>query len=499
MSEAVNLGGFQPDVVIVGGGLSGLTAGLGLVQNGLKPLILERDAILGGRARSWIDPVTGDSVTVGPHIFLSEYPNMRKFLGMLGTDDRIVWQKGRFIDIVDGEKITEIRMRPLPPPTHYVPAIIENPKFFPFKDIRSNRLTALMCMGLSEEDVLTLDRMDALTVLRRLGVTEDYIKNFWAFTGLAIMNVPLSECSAGSIMRFFKLMISHKQYDVGFGDSGLGDMFTEQAKALIEKGGGRVLTGVEVSRITGEGDRATGVRLKDGTEIVAGHVLAALPPTQLGAIVPEAWKRFKKPFSTAHKFAPSPYISTYLWFDRKLTSRQFWARKYDENDLNCDFYDYSNIYRNRKTDTSLITTNCIYCARFSHMTDAQVVERTVRELSDFLPEAASAKLVHSLVVRIPMAIHCPGVGVESLRPAVDTDVLNLKVAGDWIQTNVPASMESACGSGWLAAQAILAEMGRDASYYVKRSPSQGIAAIVEHLTPRLRPIGLVPDPKDYVV
>ena len=490
--------GFTPEVVIVGGGLSGLSAAVHLVRRGVKPLVLERDSILGGRARSWNDPVTGDSVTVGPHIFLSEYPNMRAFLRLLGTEDRIVWQKNRFIDIVDGTRVTEIAMKPLPPPLHYLPAIVMNPRFFPARDVRSNRKTALLCMGLSEDDVMTLDRTDALSALRKLGVTEDYIRNFWAFTALSIMNVPLSECSAGSVFRFFKLMISHKSYDVGFGDSGLGDLFTEEARAAIEKGGGRVLTGAGVECITGEGSRATGVRLADGTEIAAQEVLAALPPTALASIIPAGWRRRLRPFSSLHRFQPSPYISTYLWFDRKLTDRQFWARCYNEGDLNCDFYDYDNIYRKRSRPGSLITTNCIFCGRYSGLTDSEIVSRTVKELSEFLPEAATAKLVHSLVVRIPMAIHCPNPGVESLRPGVSTGVLNLFVAGDWIQTHVPASMESACGSGAKAAEAILAGRGRKAEIFIPRSESQGISALVERLAPRLRPLGLVPRPEDYI-
>ncbi len=63
------------DVVIAGGGLAGLTCAVGLLGSGLRVLVIEREPILGGRARSWADPATGDPVAVGPHIFISEYPN----------------------------------------------------------------------------------------------------------------------------------------------------------------------------------------------------------------------------------------------------------------------------------------------------------------------------------------------------------------------------------------------------------------------------------------
>ncbi|MDI6797549.1 MAG: FAD-dependent oxidoreductase, partial [Desulfatibacillaceae bacterium] len=200
------------DVAIVGGGLAGLTAAVGLIGTGLSVAVFEQDDILGGRARSWIDKTTGDSVTVGPHIFLSEYPNMLQLLRILKTENRIVWQRGKFIDIAKGEKIYRINMAPLPPPFNFLPSIIREREFFPIRDILSNRRAAWFCMGLSEQDILRLDRVDALSVLKKLGVTDDFINRFWRFVCMSIMNVPLEKCSAGAIFRFFKLMVSHMQY-----------------------------------------------------------------------------------------------------------------------------------------------------------------------------------------------------------------------------------------------------------------------------------------------
>ncbi|MEW5737018.1 MAG: FAD-dependent oxidoreductase, partial [Thermodesulfobacteriota bacterium] len=279
-------GGLRTDVVIVGGGLAGLTTAVGLAGSGLSTIVLERDEILGGRARCWTDPVTGDSVTVGPHIFLSEYPNMMKVLRGLGTENKVVWQRGKFITIMDGRKETVIRMRRLPPPFHYLPCILKERDFFPVKDIASNRKAAFFCLSLSEEDILKVDRTNALSALRRLGVSEDFIRRFWAFTAMSIMNVPIERCSAGSLFRFFKLMASHKYYEVGFADGGLGDLFAPQAKAAIERAGGKVLNRVEVKSVTGHNGRAAGVTLADGTRISARWVVIAVPPTDMGRLLP---------------------------------------------------------------------------------------------------------------------------------------------------------------------------------------------------------------------
>jgi len=71
-------------------------------------------------------------------------------------------------------------------------------------------------------------------------------------------------------------------------------------------------------------------------------------------------------------------------------------------------------------------------------------------------------ITHAVVHRIPMAIPCPFVGAERLRLESVTPIGNLVLAGDWLQTGLPPSMESACFSGWTAAEVVLAAAGRPA-------------------------------------
>lgn len=68
------------DVVIIGGGLAGLTCAVTLSERGIRVAVLERDRRLGRRAQSWLDAKTADPVHIGPHILLSAYSNMRSLL-----------------------------------------------------------------------------------------------------------------------------------------------------------------------------------------------------------------------------------------------------------------------------------------------------------------------------------------------------------------------------------------------------------------------------------
>ena len=115
----------ETDVLIVGGGLAGITAAMGLKDAGLDILLVEKSDVLGGRARSWTDPVTGDPVHIGPHIFMNSYPNMFRLMELCGTRDKIVWQEpGHFITQVDGQQEIDIVSNPkLPPPLHFTPSL----------------------------------------------------------------------------------------------------------------------------------------------------------------------------------------------------------------------------------------------------------------------------------------------------------------------------------------------------------------------------------------
>lgn len=488
MGESANGDSIETDVAIVGGGIAGLTAALGLADTNLESLVIEEKGRLGGRARSWKDPPTGDPIHIGPHIFMSEYPNMLKLLDELGTRDRVIWQEDRFITMVDGQKKRVMKQYPLPAPLQYSPTLFTELDYSYF-DVASNTLVMLYAMQMDETDVMHLDRRNAYSFLRSMGVTETAIEELWQFTCMSIMNVPVQLCSAGSLMRFFKRFIGYNNYEIGFPDGGLGDLYAPQARDRIEASGGRFMLDTRVERITGRNGRATGLLLEDGRHVKAERVIAAVPPHVLRQIAPPKWVRHYDEFRELVFFDPCPYVSVYVWFDRKLTDMPFWARSYSPNDLNCDFYDLSNINSGWEDRNSIITSNIIYSHNrgTDEMSDREIVERTVEEIAEFIPETREAKVRHSLVNRIPMAIHCPFPGTEQRRPDSNSPVEDLHLAGDWIDTGLPSSMESAAKSGWICAERVLEREGLDRSLAVDLKPVEGITGFVDQLARNFPP------------
>lgn len=467
------------DVVIVGGGLAGVTTAVGLTLEGVDVTLVEREPRLGGRAQSWEDPETGDPVHIGPHIFLSVYPNMMKLLETLGTDDQIVWQEDHFLTITEGREVQKATQWPLPAPLHFMSALVTDYRTS-VVDKLSNGPVTLYAMQMKEEDVLRLDGINAYAFLRRMGVTKNFIHDFWAFACKAIMNVPIERCSAGALMRFYKRFIGHSEFCFGFPDGGLGDIYAPAARRMLEEHDQQVLLEREVVEFLGENGRVDGVRLEDGTTITADKTVSALPPHQLRQLSPRRWIDDHQIFYDLVHFQPCPYVSSFIWFDRKLTDLKMWARVHCPNDLNCDFYDLSNIHTGWEDRPSVITSNTIYSKRAHGMTDREVVERTVDEIAEFLPEASMDRVTHWVVNRIPMAIHCPYPGTERRRPDVDAPVDNLWLAGDWTKTELPASMESACMSGWKVAEGVAGRLvGERRAMAVDHPDVEGLTGVVD--------------------
>lgn len=427
---------------------------------------------------------------------MSEYPNFFKLLEKLQTLDKIVWQPWRhFVTFVQGKEDYHIRTQPLPAPASWGPASILDP-FVTWADKHSTVPAAVHCLSLDESELLKLDGQSGADFLRGLGVSEDYINHFWGFLSHAILNVPVEEVSAAALVRFFRRLVGRSSMEMGFSGCGLGELLTP-AKQLLEKLGSSVRTNVEVTGFLGSA-RCEGVVLDSGEEIRPKlGVISSLPPQTFLPLVPPAWETAG--FRSLEALKPCQYISVYIWFDRKVTEgKQMWARTYNKNDLNCEFYDFSEIYPGKdsrgqpwKERPSFVGSNIIDSGRLAALSDEEIVQGTLREMQERFPRAMEAKVQHSVVNRIPMAIHRPVVGTESLRPDQATKVPGLYLSGCWTRTEFPSSMESAARSGFLAADALLRGSGRQSQAAVSYGPISLSARLVGKLD-ILRPLLLAP-------
>jgi uncharacterized protein with NAD-binding domain and iron-sulfur cluster len=83
-------------------------------------------------------------------------------------------------------------------------------------------------------------------------------------------------------------------------------------------------------------------------------------------------------------------------------------------------------------------------------TNDELIAMAHQELIEALPEARRATLRRSTVVREPRATFSLAPG-QPARPQTQTDIKRFLLAGDWVDTGLPATIESAVRSGHRAA------------------------------------------------
>src|SRR5215467_8770691 len=112
-----------PPVLIIGGGFAGLAAAVDLVEAGRRVLLLERRSFLGGRAYSFMDKTTGDTIDNGQHLMMGCYHRTLRFLEKIGSLDKLKFQPDPQVDFLregaDGSVTrASFKCPPLPAPLH---------------------------------------------------------------------------------------------------------------------------------------------------------------------------------------------------------------------------------------------------------------------------------------------------------------------------------------------------------------------------------------------
>jgi phytoene dehydrogenase-like protein len=376
------------------------------------------------------------------------------------------------ITVLEEGRRADMRANDWPAPLHMLPSVPAALGFLSPSDLLSNGRVARSAARFAAQDFAALDEADALGWLREHGVSERAIEWFWATVARSLLNVPLQRCSAAALARVAHLMLSCSGYHFGFARVGLSDLFVPGCVQAVEAAGGSVLSGARVVGMQVEGERFRSFELAGGQRLRARAAVLALPPDAFAGVAPPQWRDGVP--QAAATLEPCPYVSTYLWFDRRLGPDRFWARVWRSGDLNTDFHDLANIRGWPAEAPSLIASNAIHV--HGALSDDEVIERTHREIAAFAPAAADARVRHAAVHRVPMAIPCPLPGAERARAKTDTPFENLWLAGDWTRTGLPASMESAARSGALAAERVAAAFGRAAVFAEPLPKADGLMA-----------------------
>src|SRR5271155_4904286 len=109
-------------VLVIGGGLAGLSSAVALAEAGLQVRLLEKRPHLGGRATSYTLP-DGSEVDNCQHVTLGCCTNLSNFYARVGAGDQIGFYDRLYFSDAKGRRST-IEASPLPPPLHMAPSFL---------------------------------------------------------------------------------------------------------------------------------------------------------------------------------------------------------------------------------------------------------------------------------------------------------------------------------------------------------------------------------------
>ena len=435
-------------VVIIGGGFAGLAAGVRLSERGHEVVLLERRNHLGGRAYSFTDAKTGDVVDNGQHLFMGCYHHTIAFLETIGRRDRLKFQDRPRVDFLDAEGFASFDCPRLPAPFHVLAGLLRMKGLGLGDKLRTFNIgRALKGNGSHSPGALTVDQW-----LDQLGQSDTIKHRFWYPMVVATLNQKPDIASA----RMLKVVLQEafggdaKSASIGISRVGLSDLYTDGAFDFIKNRRGDVRTGAQVQALIIEGGVVAAFELKSGERIGGDYFISAVPPEALFAILPVDLRN--KEFASLMTLGSSPIVSINLWFDRPIIDREFVGLLGTRSQW---IFNKDLILSPGKASNQVAVI--ISAARdFVDWTKTDLVEMALGDLHKLLPQSRHAELLHSVIVKEREATLSHSVESDSLRPGPQTSIENLLLAGDWTDTGLPATIESAVISGEVAAQIVAA-------------------------------------------
>jgi zeta-carotene desaturase len=200
-----------------------------------------------------------------------------------------------------------------------------------------------------------------------------------------------------------------------------------------------------------------------GREVRADFSVLAVPFDALARLLPAAPETEPLRRQLA-RFETSPITGIHLWFDRQITDLEH-AVLLDRT-IQWMFHK-SKLLGARAAEQkggSYVELVVSSSKSLVEKPKNEIEEMALRELREFFPAAAEARLVKSTVIKEVHATYSALPRSDDYRPATATLWPRVFLAGDWTATGWPATMEGAVRSGYQAAEALSRSTGREGRF-----------------------------------
>jgi squalene-associated FAD-dependent desaturase len=442
-------------VVIIGGGIAGLATAVRLIQNGIRPIVLEKRPFLGGRAFSFIDKDSGEEIDNGQHVFVGACDQFQQYITDIGASNQIQLEERIGFPVLKNGKTSWLKARKLPGVLANLSALLGykhvglTGKLRILWGLLSIKLTRLNKN--SAHDLLTFDDW-----LRDHAQNDETIRNFWNLIILPSLNDDITGVSAHTGIELFKVALlgAAQNPAMGIPLAGLSTLVGENAKNFIESNGGEIRTGIDVESLHIERGQITGVRTT-GDELIEGEaVVSAVPAAAMNSLIPGGSDGQDDFFTPAESVRTAPIVAVHIWYDRPVLTEKFVATL--DSPLQWVFNDTDLKSRNEAGQHVVISLSGAW--EWQDRSKQELRDIFTLEMEKAFPAAGKAKITKFTIVKMLEATFRVEPGSQKRRLSQRTPLPGFYLASDWTDTGWPSTMESAVRSGNLAAEYIVEDI-----------------------------------------
>lgn len=457
----------RPDVVVIGGGLAGVSAALELAEAGRAVTLVEGRPWLGGATCSFLR--RGLTIDNGQHLFLRCCTAYRDLLARLGVTGSCVIQDRLDLTVIapggpDDPVQATLRRSTLPSPAHLAGALAR----FRLLSVTERARAATAALALRFADIGSGNDRNLAGWLADHGQAERARTMLWDWLCAAALNAPPEQADLSLAASTFRttVLAGRDSADIGVPSVPFSKLHSAPAAALLSRLGVTIRLSTRAAAVEpspaggyqvtvvaagspGQGDQA------GATEVIeSAAVVLAVPPGQAAGIaspvLPGAAARWSL-------LRTSPVVSLHVIYDRRVTRLPFAMVAGSPVRWVIDKTSSAGLQAGQYLAASVPAADCYVDAPA-----AQLRERTLPLLERLFPEAAGASVEDFFVTRERRATIWHEPGVQRLRTLPDAGPPGLAVAGAWTETSWPDSMEGAVRSGRSAARKLIADLAAGA-------------------------------------